>query len=300
MHIPQAFAHLHIRTFPKHPHISQTFAHLHILTFAHFPNIRTFPKHSHIFYLMQLYGLLGYPLGHSFSARYFADKFEREHIDAEYRNFEFDNIEEAMQHLMAQPNLIGFNVTIPYKQAVMSYLTSLSPEAEAIGAVNVVCAQHTDHGKLVLHGCNSDVIGFSDSIRPLLRPEVHKRALVLGTGGASKAVMHGLKQMGIEPTYVSRTATPGRLTYEQLTPEVMSDYKVIVNCSPVGMYPKVDACPAIPYELLTPDHLLYDLVYNPLETLFMKRGAAQGAVVKNGLEMLHLQADAAWQMWHTN
>ena len=149
---------------------------------------------------MQLYGLLGYPLGHSFSARYFADKFEREHIDAEYRNFEFDNIEEAMQHLMAQPNLIGFNVTIPYKQAVMPYLTSLSPEAEAIGAVNVVCAQHTDHGKLVLHGCNSDVIGFSDSIRPLLRPEVHKRALVLGTGGASKAVMHGLKQMGIEPT----------------------------------------------------------------------------------------------------
>ena len=249
---------------------------------------------------MQLYGLLGYPLGHSFSAHYFADKFERERIDAEYRNFEFDNIEEAMQHLMAQPNLIGFNVTIPYKQAVMSYLTSLSPEAEAIGAVNVVCAQHTDHGKLVLHGCNSDVIGFSDSIRPLLRPEVHKRALVLGTGGASKAVMHGLKQMGIEPTYVSRTATLGRLTYEQLTPEVMNDYKVIVNCSPVGMYPKVDTCPAIPYELLTPDHLLYDLVYNPLETLFMKRGAAQGAVVKNGLEMLHLQADAAWQMWHTN
>lgn len=249
---------------------------------------------------MQLYGLLGYPLGHSFSARYFADKFEREHIDAEYRNFEFDNIEKAMQHLMALPNLIGFNVTIPYKQAVMPYLTSLSPKAEAIGAVNVVCAQHTDHGKLVLHGCNSDVIGFSDSIRPLLRPEVHKRALVLGTGGASKAVMHGLKQMGIEPTYVSRTATLGRLTYEQLTPEVMNDYKVIVNCSPVGMYPKVDACPAIPYELLTPDHLLYDLVYNPLETLFMKRGAAQGAVVKNGLEMLHLQADAAWQMWHTN
>ena len=301
-HFPNihTFAHLHIRTFPKHLHIC-TFSHLHIpQAFAHSPSIRTFPKHSHIFHLMQLYGLLGYPLGHSFSARYFADKFEREHIDAEYRNFEFDNIEEAMQHLMAQPNLIGFNVTIPYKQAVMPYLTSLSPEAEAIGAVNVVCAQHTDHGKFVLHGCNSDVIGFSDSIRPLLRPEVHKRALVLGTGGASKAVMHGLKQMGIEPTYVSRTATQGRLTYEQLTPEVMSDYKVIVNCSPVGMYPKVDTCPAIPYELLTPDHLLYDLVYNPLETLFMKRGAAQGAVVKNGLEMLHLQADAAWQMWHTN
>ena len=287
-----------IRTFPKHLHIC-TFSHLHIpQAFAHL-HIYTF-THSHISHLMQLYGLLGYPLGHSFSARYFADKFEREHIDAEYRNFEFDNIEKAMQHLMAQPNLIGFNVTIPYKQAVMPYLTSLSPEAEAIGAVNVVCAQHTDHGKLVLHGCNSDVIGFSDSIRPLLRPEVHKRALVLGTGGASKAVMHGLKQMGIEPTYVSRTATLGRLTYEQLTPEVMNDYKVIVNCSPVGMYPKVDTCPAIPYELLTPDHLLYDLVYNPLETLFMKRGAAQGAVVKNGLEMLHLQADAAWQMWHTN
>lgn len=249
---------------------------------------------------MQLYGLLGYPLGHSFSARYFAEKFEREHIDAEYRNFEFDTIEKAMQHLMAQPNLIGFNVTIPYKQAIMPYLDSLSSEAAAIGAVNVVCVKHDKNGKITLHGCNSDVVGFSDSIRPLLRPEVHTQALVLGTGGASKAVMHGLKKMNISPIYVSRTPATGRLTYNELTPKVMNDYKVIVNCSPVGMYPKVDACPAIPYELLTPDHLLYDLVYNPLETLFMKRGAAQGAIVKNGLEMLHLQADAAWQMWHNH
>ena len=247
---------------------------------------------------MQQYGLLGYPLGHSFSARYFADKFEREHIDATYSNFEYASVDEAIQHLLQMPHLVGFNVTIPHKQAVMPYLTSLSPDAEAIGAVNVVCVRHTTDGQTLLHGCNSDVIGFKESIRPLLRCDVHKRALVLGTGGASKAVMFGLKQLGLTPTYVSRTPAEGRFTYDDLTAEVMNQYKVIVNCSPVGMFPKVEACPAIPYDRLTPDHLLYDLVYNPLDTLFMKRGAEQGAVVKNGLEMLHLQAEAAWQMWH--
>lgn len=247
---------------------------------------------------MELYGLLGYPLGHSFSARYFAEKFEREHIDAVYRNFEYATVAEAMQYLLAQPNLVGFNVTIPHKQNVMPYLNSLSPEAEAIGAVNVVCVQHRANGQTLLHGCNSDVIGFSNSIRPLLRTDVHNKALVLGTGGASKAIMYGLQQLGIQPTYVSRTPAAGRLTYDDLTPAIMNEHKVIVNCSPVGMYPKIEACPAIPYQYLTADHLLYDLVYNPLETLFMKRGKEQGAVVKNGLEMLHLQADAAWKMWH--
>lgn len=246
---------------------------------------------------MELYGLLGYPLGHSFSARYFADKFEREHIDAVYHNFEYDNVDEAMAFLLHQDDLKGFNVTIPYKQAVMPYLKGLSVEAEAIGAVNVVCVKHGENGT-ELYGCNSDVIGFCRSINPLLRPDVHKRALVLGTGGASKAVKYGLEKLGITPTYVSRKPAEGRLTYNDLTPEVMQQHAVIVNCSPVGMYPHTDEAPSIPYQLLTADHLLYDLVYNPLETRFMQLGAAQGATVKNGLEMLHLQADAAWDMWH--
>lgn len=247
---------------------------------------------------MELYGLLGYPLGHSFSAKYFAEKFLKEGINASYRNFEYPSVKEAMNFLSSQQELKGFNVTIPYKQDVMPYLSGLSPEAKAIGAVNVVCVKHSEDGQVLLYGCNSDVIGFRESIRPLLRKSLHKRALVLGTGGASKAVVHGLHQLGIEPTYVSRTPAEGRLTYADLTQDVINSHKVIVNCSPVGMFPKVDACPDIPYQWLTPDHLLYDLVYNPLETLFMKRGAAQGAVVKNGLEMLHLQAEAAWDMWH--
>lgn len=246
---------------------------------------------------MKLYGLLGYPLGHSFSAKYFAEKFAHEGIDAEYKNFEFAHVEDALAYLTQQDALQGFNVTIPHKQAIMPYLSGLSAEAEAIGAVNVVCVKHQTDGSVKLFGCNSDVVGFSNSIKPLLRPDIHTKALVLGTGGASKAVMYGLCKLGVEPIYVSRTSKVGQLTYDELTPEVMSEHKVIVNCTPLGMFPKVDACPDIPYQYLTPDHLLYDLVYNPLETLFMKRGAEQGAMVKNGLEMLHLQAEAAWEDW---
>lgn len=248
---------------------------------------------------MKLYGLLGYPLGHSFSAKYFAEKFAKEGVDATYKNFEFAEVADAVAYLLQQDDLQGFNVTIPHKQAIMPYLNGLSAEAEAIGAVNVVCVKRDADGTVKLLGCNSDVVGFSNSIQPLLRPKLHSKALVLGTGGASKAVMYGLRKLGVEPIYVSRTPKEGQLTYNDLTPEVMRDYKVIVNCTPLGMYPKVDACPDIPYQYLTPDHLLYDLVYNPLETLFMKRGAAQGAVVKNGLEMLHLQAEAAWVDWNS-
>ena len=248
---------------------------------------------------MKLYGLLGYPLGHSFSAKYFAEKFAKEGIDDTYKNFEFAEVADAVAYLLQQDDLQGFNVTIPHKQAIMPYLNGLSAEAEAIGAVNVVCVKRDGDGMVKLLGCNSDVVGFSNSIQPLLRPKLHSKALVLGTGGASKAVMYGLRKLGVEPIYVSRTPKEGQLTYNDLTPKVMHDYKVIVNCTPLGMYPKVDACPNIPYQYLTPDHLIYDLVYNPLETLFMKRGAAQGAVVKNGLEMLHLQAEAAWVDWNS-
>ncbi len=247
---------------------------------------------------MQLYGLLGYPLGHSFSAKYFAEKFEKERIDAEYHNFEYADVDEAMHYLMNQPQLVGFNVTIPHKQHVIPYLDRLTPEAEAIGAVNVVCVKVDEQGNRCLIGANSDVIGFTQSVRPLLSPTIHTHALVLGTGGASKAVMYGLKSLGISPIYVSRTPGDGRMTYADLTPDVMAQYKLIVNCSPVGMFPHVDQSPLLPYECLTSEHVLYDLVYNPLETLFMKKGREQGSIVKNGLEMLHLQAEAAWEIWH--
>ena len=244
------------------------------------------------------YGLIGYPLGHSFSRGYFNEKFKAEGIDAEYLNFEIPSINDFMEVIESNPDLKGLNVTIPYKEQVINYLDELAPDARQIGAVNVIQIIRQPKGKVKLVGHNSDVIGFTQSIELLLKPH-HQKALVLGTGGASKAVFHGLKSLGIEPTYVSRTPKdPSYLTYSQLTPEVMAGHTVIVNTTPLGMYPKTDTCPDIPYELLTTDHLLYDVVYNPAETLFMKRGQAQGATVKNGLEMLLLQAFAAWEIWN--
>lgn len=241
---------------------------------------------------MDRYGIIGYPLGHSFSRAFFTEKFQREHIDAEYVNFEIPSADMLPGIVQANPNLRGLNVTLPHKEAVIPMLDELSDEAKEIGAVNVIRVRD---GRL--KGFNSDIIGFMDSIRPLLKPW-HQHALVLGTGGASRAIRVGLQRLGIEWTYVSRTPAPGRLTYADLTSELMEHYQVIVNCSPVGMFPRVDACPDIPYQLLTGRHLLYDLVYNPQETLFLKRGAEHGAAVKNGLEMLHLQALASWRFWN--
>lgn len=244
---------------------------------------------------MKRYGLLGYPLGHSFSARFFAEKFRREGIDAEYVNFEMPSVEGLRTFIGADPALCGLNVTIPHKQAVVPLLDVLTDEARAIGAVNVIAIGRRE-GSLRLVGANTDAVGFRRSIEPLLRP-CHRRALVLGTGGASRAVVYVLRQLGIEPVYVSRTERQGAFTYAALTADVVREYRVIVNCSPVGMYPHTDECPALPYDALTEDHLLYDLVYNPEETLFMRRGRERGATVKNGLEMLHLQALAAWDVW---
>ncbi len=247
---------------------------------------------------MNTYGLIGYPLGHSFSRKFFTEKFATEGIDAQYLNFEIPSIEEFPEIIKNNPTLRGLNVTIPYKQQVMQYLDDISEEAKAIGAVNVVkCQLSTVNCQLHLTGYNSDVIGFVNSIKPLLKPH-HKKALILGTGGASKAIRYGLeKKLGMKTLFVSRSAREGMITYEEVTAEVLKEYEVIVNCSPVGMYPHVDECPALPYEALNENNLLYDLVYNPLETLFMKKGAAQGATVKNGLEMLHLQAIASWEFW---
>ena len=248
---------------------------------------------------MDKYGLIGYPLKHSFSIVYFNEKFKAENIDAEYVNFEIPRIEEFMEVVEENPNLCGLNVTIPYKEQVIPYLDELDKDTAKIGAVNVIKIIRQPKGKVKLVGYNSDIIGFTRSIEPLLKPDVHTHALILGTGGASKAIFRGLENLSIKSTFVSRTKKNDEvMTYEELTPEVMQQYKIIVNCTPVGMYPKVDECPAIPYDQLTTDHLLYDLLYNPDETLFMKKGRAQGATVKNGLEMLLLQAFAAWEIWH--
>ena len=247
---------------------------------------------------MKKYGLIGYPLGHSFSKNFFNEKFQSENIDAEYVNFEIPSIDEFPNIIQMNPHLSGLNVTIPYKEQIIPYLDELDKDAAAIGAVNVIKPIHDAKGKIKLIGYNSDIIGFTRSIESLLEPH-HQKALILGTGGASKAVHHGLIQLGLETTFVSRKPkNASTLAYTDLTPEVMDVYKVIVNCTPVGMYPRADECPEIPYQLLTPKHLLYDLLYNPSTTLFMKKGAENGAMVKNGLEMLLLQAFAAWDIWN--
>lgn len=247
------------------------------------------------------YGLIGYPLIHSFSRTFFNKKFAAESIPARYDNYEIPSIDRLPELLRSNPLLAGLNVTIPYKGQIIPYLDELDPLAARAGAVNVVKFVPSKKGKILdnvrLVGHNSDVAGFSDSIEPLIN-EKRRKALILGTGGASKAVRVGLENLGVEWRLVSRRKQSGALTYEELTPEIMAEYKVIVNTTPVGMYPHVDECPAIPYEFLTPDHLCYDLIYNPDTTMFMKRAAEHGAETKNGLEMLLLQAFVSWDIWN--
>ena len=247
---------------------------------------------------MDKYGLIGYPLGHSFSIGYFNKKFQNESIDASYENFEIPSIENLTEILDSNPELKGLNVTIPYKEKVISYLDSISPEARAIGAVNVIKVTHKGN-KTELKGYNSDVIGFTQSIEPLLE-RYHKKALVLGTGGASKAIIFSLKSLGMETLTVSRFDRQGCIKYEDVTPEMIQEYNVIVNCTPCGMYPHADECPNLPYDAMDNHTLLYDLIYNPDETLFLKKGKAKGATVKNGLEMLLLQAFASWNFWNSD
>lgn len=246
---------------------------------------------------MRKYGLLGYPLGHSFSKTYFNRKFEAEKINAQYVNFEIPDIKELKDVLKSNPDLCGLNVTLPYKSQVIPFLDEIDENAKLIGAVNVIKFTKGFFGKTKLKGFNSDIVGFKQSIEPLLDSS-HRKALILGTGGSSKAVYHGLKQLGIDATFVSRNPKDLCITYDEITPKMLDYYTVIVNCTPLGMYPHVDNCPEIPYKALTSKHLLYDLLYNPDETKFMKNGKAQGATVKNGLEMLLLQAFEAWQIWN--
>ena len=236
---------------------------------------------------MRHYGIIGFPLLHSFSAKYFNEKFATEKIDAEYSLYPLQELtEERIKELL--DTLDGMNVTMPYKQVVIPYLDRMDETARAVGAVNVV------HNKV---GYNTDCIGFMNSIRPLLRKS-DRKALVLGTGGASKAVCYGLSKLGVSPTLVSRTPKEGMLGYNQLTEEMMHDYTVIINCTPLGMAPEENTCPDIPYQWITARHLLFDCVYNPEETVFLHKGKAQGATIRNGMEMLTGQAKAAWKIWN--
>ena len=243
---------------------------------------------------MREYGLIGDKLSHSASQRYFTAKFEREGLtDHSYSLFELAEIGELTRLLEEHPDLCGFNVTIPYKQQVMPFLDEISFEARNIGAVN--CVRRMDDGRLV--GYNTDVEGVRRSLDILLGDE-QPRALLLGTGGASQAVQFALAERGIEFLIVSRDAAKGNLTYSQVTAEVMADYHLIINATPVGTYPAVDAAPTLPYAFLTPSHRLYDLVYNPAVTQFLDYGRQRGARTLNGETMFTTQAEANWRIWN--
>ena len=245
---------------------------------------------------MRQFGLIGFPLGHSFSKKYFSEKFKNENIDARYDLYELSNISE-FPNLRNSIKLSGLNVTIPYKEQIIPLLDKLDDTATSIGAVNVIRFDYDNNGKATLTGFNTDAIGFENSLKPFLKPH-HKKALILGTGGASKAILYTLQQLGIECSYVSRSTREGQLTYSDLNEEILNDNLLIVNATPLGTFPKTDACPDIPYQFLTDKHLLFDVVYNPAETLFMKKGRDAGATALNGEEMLIGQAIAAWVIWN--
>lgn len=246
-----------------------------------------------------IFGLVGKKLSHSFSYKYFNAKFEDEKINAKYLNFEIPDIAELPDMLNSHPTLRGFNVTLPYKESIIPYLDFVDEDAQKIGAVNVVKVSIDNDGNRRLVGYNSDHIGFADSLKPLLSPH-HKRALILGSGGAAKAVAHALSKIGIDFRQVSRQNKSNSLSYSDLTTDIFEKYHIIINATPVGMYPEIDRSPEIPYRYLTANHLCYDLVYNPEETLFMNQAKAYSAKVKNGLEMLYRQADRAWEIWTTD
>jgi shikimate dehydrogenase len=244
---------------------------------------------------MKLLGLIGYPLSHSFSKKYFTEKFEASHIadQWQYELFPIKNIKFLTEILARHPELVGLNVTIPYKEQVVPFLNYLDADAEKIGAVNCIAIEN---GKL--KGFNTDVIGFGVSLQAFIGDEKNLGALILGTGGAAKGVEFVLRQHQIPFLYVSRNRTKNYLTYDDLTPEVMQKYRLIINTTPLGMSPHTETFPPILYQHLSAYHFLYDLVYNPIETLFLKRGAQYGAKVKNGLDMLHIQAEAGWKIWN--
>jgi len=244
---------------------------------------------------MKQFGLIGFPLGHSFSKKFFTEKFENEQIAARYDLYELDDISK-FSSLVQDVELSGLNVTIPYKEKVIPFLHELDDTAQKIGAINVIKFVRED-GNLLLKGYNSDAIGFENSLKPYLQIH-HTKALILGTGGASKAIDYVLNKLGVETKFVSRKAQAGMLTYADLNEQIISENTIIVNASPVGTFPHADECPDILYQYLSAKHLLFDVVYNPAETLFLKKGRDCGAVGLNGEAMLVGQAIAAWEIWN--
>lgn len=238
---------------------------------------------------MNTYGLIGKNISYSFSRNYFNEKFKNETIlNSQYINFDLDSLSQ-LNKIFNQENK-GFNVTIPYKETIIPYLDALDIHAEKIGAVNTIQIKNN-----IKTGFNTDWIGFKNSIVPLLKPH-HKKALILGTGGASKAIKYALEQLQIEYKVVSRTQAD--FTYNDLNESIIKEYLVIINCTPLGTFPNIEQAPQIPYEFITENHLAYDLVYNPEETQFLKNCKVKGAQIKNGLEMLEIQAEEAWKVWN--
>ena len=246
---------------------------------------------------MKKYGLLGYPLTHSFSKRYFTEKFEKEDINSSYENFEIDSIKKFPKVLEANPEVFGFNVTIPYKEQVIPYLNELDEAAQEIQAVNTIKVIRTEAG-IKLKGFNTDTFGFKRALEPLLKPH-HKKAIILGVGGASKAIKYVLRELGIE--YISasrRELKTDEISWEAIDREVIENHLLIINTTPLGTYPKVATFPNIPYEFIGNKHLLFDLVYNPEVTQFLAKGLAQGASTKNGYDMLLGQAFKSYEIWN--
>jgi shikimate dehydrogenase len=244
--------------------------------------------------MASLYGIVGYPLAHSFSPAYFKRKFTAQNIDAVYEPFAISTLQEFTALLETNPNIKGLSVTIPYKEKIIPYLNQLDSIAGNIGAVNCISVREG-----VLSGYNTDAPAFEQSLVPLLQTQ-HTHALILGTGGAAKAVAYSLKQLNIAFKKVSRRKSEDTITYEDLTREDIFNHKLIINTTPLGMYPNVESSPPIPYEALGSRHLLYDLIYNPEETIFLIRGKASGAGIKNGFQMLELQAEKSWEIWNSD
>jgi shikimate dehydrogenase len=251
---------------------------------------------------MKEFGLIGFPLKNTFSENYFNSKFlSLALFDHSYRNFPLADISELTALLEQHPDLCGLNVTIPYKTAVIPFLDELDASAREAGAVNCIrIEQPKSSAQRRLIGYNTDIYGFEKSLLPLIQPAMPEHALILGTGGASKAVAYALRRLNIAYQLVSRNSSPGIISYAQLDKDIIERHKLIVNCTPLGMFPDTESLPPIPYTCITGEHIAYDLVYLPVETAFLKQCRLQGARAKNGLEMLHLQAEKAWEIWKTN
>ncbi len=242
---------------------------------------------------MLKFGLIGKNISYSFSEKYFTQKFKTERIkDSSYHTFDLNTIEDFVT-LAKKQKVNGYNVTIPYKEAIIPFLDSLNSKAAQIGAVNTI--KITKNGKL--KGYNTDFYGFKKSLKPLLEMH-HKKALILGTGGASKAVAYALKSLKIPYNFISRKAENNILSYNDITKQILDSHQIIINCTPLGTFPNIEDCPNIPYNFINSQHILYDLIYNPEKTKFLKHGTIQGAKTKNGLEMLELQAEKSWEIWN--